>query len=124
MFTFFLKCYRVGLLDFCGSSVEVKFDPNGKDSKVSFKEFENGVMKLDNLSSCHPNTLKGVIVGKKSWGLHVKMWYEGISDGDFRLCEITEDFDKKNIKIPEPLLNDLKNNIYKNVFNKLNSPIF
>jgi len=63
-------------------------------------------------------------LGKKSWGLHVKMWYEGISDGDFRLCEITEDFDKKNIKIPEPLLNDLKNNIYKNVFNKLNSPIF
>jgi hypothetical protein len=119
MFTFFLKSYRVGLLDFCGSSVEVKFDPNGKDSKVSFKEFDNGVMKLDKLSSCHPNTLKGVIVGKKSWGLHVKMWSEGISDGDFRLCEITEDFDKRNIKIPEPLMNDLKNNIYKNASNKL-----
>ena len=124
MFTFFLKSYRSGLLDFCGSNIEVSFDPNGQDSKVSFKLFENGIMKLDDLSSIHPNTLKGVIIGKKSWGLHVKMWSEGISDGDFRLCEITEDFDKRNIKIPEPLLNDLKNNIYKNVFNKLNSPTF
>ena len=112
MFTFFLKSYRVGLLDFCGSSVEVKFDRNGEDSKVSFKLFENGV-KLGDLSSCHPNTLKGVIVGKKSWGLHVKMWSDGISDGDFRLCEIIEDFNKQSIKIPDSLYNDLKNNIYK-----------
>ena len=115
MFTFFLKSYRSGLLDFCGSTVEVHPDPNGQDSKISFKLFENGLMKLDKLSSCHPNTLKGVIVGKKSWGLHVKMWSEGISDGDFRLCEITEDFDKLNIKIPEPLMIDLKNNIYKKI---------
>ena len=88
MFTFFLKSYRVGLLDFCGSSVDVKFDPNGKDSKVSFKEFDNGLMKIGDLSSCHPNTLKGVIVGKKSWGLWLQEWTDGIVSGDFSEKEI------------------------------------
>lgn len=119
MFTFFLKSYRVGLLDFCGSSVEVKFDFNGLDGKVSFKLFENGQMKLDNLSSCHSNVLKGVIIGKKSWGLHVKMWSEGISDGDFRICEIINDFTNKKIYIPEPLMIDFENTIKKNIKKKL-----
>lgn len=80
-------------------------------------------MKLDDLSSCHPNMLKGVIIGKKSWGLHVKMWSSGISDGDFRLCEIIEDFEKQNIKVPESLYNDLKNTIYKNILHKLKNPL-
>lgn len=78
MFTFFLKSYRSGLLDFCGSTVEVHSDPNEQDSKISFKLFENGLMKLDKLSCRHPNTLKGVIVGKKSWGLFLNEWTNGI----------------------------------------------
>jgi len=120
MFTFFLKCYRVGLLDFCGSSVEVKFDPNGKDSKVSFKEFENGVMKLDNLSSCHPNTLKGVIVGKKSWGLFLQQWTDGIVEGSFTEKEILNEFEIRGINIPNPLLTDWDNVIIKKIRKKIN----
>jgi hypothetical protein len=76
-------------------------------------------MRLENLSSCHPNILKGVIVGKKSWGLHVKMWSEGISDGYFRICEIIDDFTNKEIYIPEPLMIDFENTIKKNVKKKL-----
>ena len=120
MFTFFLKSYRVGLLDFCGSSVEVMSDPNGQDSKVSFKEFENGVMKLDKLSSCHPNTLKGVIVGKKSWGLWLQQWTDGIVEGSFSEREILEEFKIRGIKIPDPLLRDWDNVIIKKINKKIN----
>ena len=45
-------------------------------------------MRLGDLSSCHPNTLKGVIVGKKSWGLHLTMWTDGIVEGSFTEREI------------------------------------
>ena len=119
MFTFFLKSYRVGLLDFCGSSVEVKFDRNGEDSKISFKLFENGV-KLDELSSCHPNTLKGVIVGKKSWGLWLQEWTDGVSDGDFTEKEILNEFSIRGIKIPDPLLTDWDNVLIKKIRKKIN----
>ena len=119
MFTFFLKSYRVGLLDFCGSSVEVKFDQNGEDSKISFKLFENGV-KLDELSSCHPNTLKGVIVGKKSWGLWLQEWTDGVSDGDFTEKEILNEFSIRGIKIPDPLLIDWDNVLIKKIRKKIN----
>ena len=120
MFTFFLKSYRVGLLDFCGSSVDVKFDPNGKDSKVSFKEFDNGLMKIGDLSSCHPNTLKGVIVGKKSWGLWLQEWTDGIVSGDFSEKEILNEFKIRNIEIPKPLLIDWDNVIIKKINKKIN----
>jgi len=53
-------------------------------------------MKLDKLSSCHPNTLKGVIVGKKSWGLMLNEYTDGISDGLF-----TEKKSSMNLKSGE-----------------------
>jgi len=119
MFTFFLKSYRVGLLDFCGSSVYVKFDPNGKDSKVSFKEFDNGLMKIGDLSSCHPNILKGVIVGKKSWGLFLTEWTDGIVEGSFSEKEILNEFKIRNIEIPKSLLIDWNNVIIKKINKKI-----
>lgn len=120
MFTFFLKSYRSGLLDFCGSTVEVHSDPNGQDSKISFKLFENGLMKLDKLSSCHPNTLKGVIVGKKSWGLFLNEWTNGIIEGSFSEREILDEFKIRGIKIPDPLLTDWNNVIIKKIKRKYN----
>jgi len=115
MFTFFLKSYRSGLLDFCGSSIDVNFDPNGQDSKVSFKLFENGRMKLDSLSTCHPNTLKGVIIGKKSWGLWLQQWTDGIVEGSFTEKEILNEFKIRGIEIPTPLLIDWDNVIIKKI---------
>ena len=79
-------------------------------------DFENGVKDI---ITKHPNTLKGVIIGKKSWGLHVKMWSEGIGDGDFRLKDILEEFEIRNIKIPEPLLLDFENTIKKRVIKNI-----
>lgn len=72
-------------------------------------------MKLSDIITNQPNILKGVIVGKKSWGLHLKMWSEGIGDGEFRLKDIIEDFQMKNIEIPDQLLLDLQNNIRKRI---------
>lgn len=120
MFTFFLKSYRSGLLDFCGSNIEVSFDPDGQDSKVSFKLFENGIMKLDDLSSIHPNTLKGVIIGKKSFGLWLQQWTDGIVEGSFSEKEILNEFKIRNIEIPKPLLTDWNNVIIKKINKKLN----
>jgi hypothetical protein len=54
-----------------------------------------------------------VIVGKKSWGLHVKMWSEGISEGTFTKREILQQFTDYKIEIPEPFLNDFDNTIMK-----------
>jgi hypothetical protein len=113
MFNFFLKSYRCGLLDFCGSVVNVQHDISSDNGKIAFKLYDNGIMKLHNLKSRHSNILKGVIIGKKSWGLHVKMWSDGISECNFTLSEILYDFEIRNIKIPESLLTDLKNNINK-----------
>lgn len=120
MFTFFLKSYRSGLLDFCGSNIEVSFDPDGQDSKVSFKLFENGIMKLDDLSSIHPNTLKGVIIGKKSFGLWLQQWTDGIVEGSFSEKEILNEFKIRNIEIPKSLLTDWDNVIIKKINKKIN----
>jgi hypothetical protein len=106
MFNFYLKVYRTGLITFCGDKVEVDYDPNGGDGKFSFREYDNGRFKHMNPISCHPNILRGVIIGKKGWGLWVKQWSEGISEGSFTKREILEDFEKLGIEIPEPLMKE------------------
>jgi hypothetical protein len=113
MFLFFLKSYRCGLLTFCGSSVKVSFDINGYDSKFSFRKFENGEIKLHNLSSRHPNILQGVIIGKKSWGLWLNQWTDGIVEWCFTKKEILDQFEVNGIIIPESLLRDFDNTLEK-----------
>jgi hypothetical protein len=91
-------------------------DINGEDSKMCFRNFENGKYpKHEEIPTRHPNILKGVIIGKKSWGLHVKMWSDGISEGCFTMKEILEQFYEVNIEIPEPFLKDFRNTIYKKI---------
>lgn len=63
--------------------------------------------------SCHPNIVKGVIVGKKAWGLWVDQWSDGIVEGTFFQREIEQDFEDKGIKIPMSLLKDFDNRIYR-----------
>jgi hypothetical protein len=84
-------------------------------------KFDNGQYKGKDIVSRHPNIVKSVIVGKKSWGLWVDQWSDGIVDGDFRLQEILEEFEIKGIIIPEPLMNDFNNRISKKLIKKLAS---
>lgn len=118
IFTFFLKSYRSGILTFCGVDVSVDYDPDGFDGKYTFRQFDNGFFNNNKLVSQHPNITKGVIVGKKSWGLHVKMWVDGISDFCFSKNEILNQFSEKNIKIPESLLKDFNNQLRKSFMKK------
>lgn len=115
MFTFFLQSYRKGILSFCGEDVRVDFDVNGDDGKITFKKFDNGEFKFKNIVSSHPNIVKGVIVGKKSWGLWSDEWTDGISEGLFTKKEILDEFKNKNIEIPEPLLIDFENKLFDKV---------
>jgi hypothetical protein len=112
--------YRCGILTFCGSDVKVEFDLDSDDGKFGFRKFENGEIKINNLKSCHPNILKTVIMGKKSWGLHINMWSEGIVEGCFSKYEILKQFEDKKIKIPKSLLEDFNNRVYKLTKQKIN----
>jgi hypothetical protein len=113
MFIFFLKSYRCKILDFCGVEVDVLFDVESEDGKYSFREFENGILKKHDLRSRHSNILKGVIIGKKSWGLHLKMWSEGINEWCFTKDEILQIFKDNNIDIPKSLMIEFDNLISK-----------
>lgn len=114
MFTFFLKSYRSGILEFSGSIVETEFDPDGNEAKFCFRQIENGDIKRNTIvKTIHPNLLRGVIIGKRSWGLWVDQWSDGIVDWTFTEEEILGEFQTRNIQIPEPLLKDFRNRIDK-----------
>jgi len=124
MFSFFLKSYRHKILDFCGSEVITIFDKTQRDGKFCFKSFDNGVYSKDQISkgikTKHPNVLKGVIVGKKGWGLWKNEWSDGISEGLFTKREIIDQFTECGIKIPESLMLDFDNTILKKIKRRLN----
>lgn len=61
----------------------------------------------------HPNILRAVVIGKKSLGLWIDQWSDGIVEHSFTLEEILEEFSSKNIEIPECFLLDFKNRIQK-----------
>lgn len=115
MFTFFLQSYRCGILDFCGVEVKTTYDRCSQEGKFCFKSFENGVYSKEEISNgirtIHPNVLKGVIIGKKSWGLWKNEWCKGISEWLFTKEEILEQFTEKGIKIPDSLMKDFENTI-------------
>lgn len=113
IFTFFLKSYRCGLLDFCGSNVDnIKFDVNEIEGKNTFRKYDNGQYKNGiPIITRHPNIVKGVITGKKGWGLWLNEWSDGIIEGSFTKREILEEFTSKGIEIPDSLLLDFENRI-------------
>lgn len=114
MFTFFLRCYREMGLDFSGTeNLPIEFDPNSPNGKLTIKKFENGEFKNKVIKTKHPYIVFGVIKGKKSWGLHVKMWSEGICEGSFSPREILKDFEDKGVKIPDSFYDDFWNQIIK-----------
>jgi len=70
------------------------------------------------LVSQHPNISKGVIVGKKSWGLWLNQWTDGIAEGCFTKHEILSEFEKKGIRIPESLLIDFNNRLNQKILKR------
>ena len=58
------------------------------------------------------------MVGKKSWGLWLNEWSDGISEGLFTKKEILDVFNDKGIIIPESLLNDFENTLIKKIIKR------
>lgn len=113
-FNFFVKSYRTGILTFCGEDVQVEYDPNGVDCKEGFRMYEDGQFSRGKtILSRHPNILKAVIVGKKSWGLWLDQWTDGIADWCFTRDEILDEFKIRNIIIPQSFLKDFDNRLEK-----------
>lgn len=113
MFNFFLESNRKGILTFCGSDINIEFDINNVNGKRCFRNFDNGQYKLKPIITKHPNIVKSVIIGKKSWGLWLNQWVDGIIEFSFTKEEILEEFNKLGIVIPESLLLDFDNRIEK-----------
>ncbi len=82
--------------------------------------FDNGYYKDGkDIATRHPNIVRAVIIGKKSWGLHVKMWSEGVVEGSFTKHELIEQFTLLGIKIPESLYKDFCNQIVSKILQKM-----
>lgn len=110
MFEFFLQGYRKGLLTFSGTVVDdIHYKEDGDDCLITFKKFDNGLYKDKPIYTKHPNIVYGVIKGKKSWGLWLGQWTDGIVDWTFTVEEIENEFKQHGIEIPEPLWKDFNN---------------
>ena len=85
--------------------MDIDFDVYGIEGKMTFRKYDNGQYQQGKqIITRHPNIVKGVITGKKSWGLWVNQWSDGIVEGTFSKREILEQFEKLNIIIPESLM--------------------
>ena len=79
--------------------------------------FNNGEYSKDEIHdgifTKHPNLLKSYIIGKKSWGLWLNQWAEGVSQWLFTRDEIFNQFAEHNINIPESFQIDFDNRVRK-----------
>jgi hypothetical protein len=46
------------------------------------------------------------------------MWIDGVVEGTFRIQDFIDDFNQHGIKVPDSLLQDFKNRVYKKMINK------
>ena len=113
MFFFFLKSYRKGLLTFGGVGVDTVFERNGTSCRETFRRFDDGQYKFKDITSRHNNIVRGVITAKKSWGLHVRLWTDGIAESDFTIDEVLSSFTDLEISVPGVLLKELQNSVMK-----------
>jgi hypothetical protein len=119
IFNFFLKSYIADILSFPGSIVNVKFDISAPDAKFAFRLYDNGQFKNKDIVSCQPNVLRAVIIAKKSFGLFLDQWTDGIDERNFTKEEILSQFYDNNIEIPDSFLKDFENTIKKKRFKRL-----
>ena len=109
-----MRCNRSGLLVFTGSKIDVSFDVDGDEGKFCFRKTENGEIKRNQvIVTRHPNIVKSVMSGKRSWGLWINEWSDGIVECDFTEEEIINEFEVRGITIPVSLLRDFRNRIDK-----------
>lgn len=119
-----MKSNRCGILQFCGSDTKVEFDVDGDEGKYCFRKLENGQFKNGEVPKTrHPNILRSVMIGKKSLGLWIKEWSQGINDFSFTREEILNEFKKFNIEIPESFLKDFDNVIEKGRLKRIEEEI-
>jgi hypothetical protein len=69
----------------------------------------------------HPNIVRAIIIGKKSWGLFLNMWIDGVVEGTFRIQEFIDEFSQHGITIPDSLLQDFRNRVIKKTLAQLNT---
>jgi len=93
----------------------VESDPNGVGAKEGFRLYDDGhySMGKKKMQSNQPRLMEAVIRGKKSWGLWLDQWTDGISEWSFTRDEIFEEFSSKGIKIPESFVKDFDNRLDK-----------
>lgn len=120
IFKFFLLSYRKNILTFAGENVDVYFDIDSYCGRGTFRRYDDGQYKLTDIYSRHPNITKAVIIAKKSWGLHCKLWVEGIVEGSFTKKEILQIFEDNKIIIPDAFYKEFINLIYKQTVRKYN----
>ncbi len=88
---------------------------------MSVISYNNGEYSKDELyegiKTKHPNLLRYFIIGKKSWGLWLNQWAEGVSEWLFTREEIFSQFTKHGIDIPEPFQIDFDNRVRKLRYN-------
>jgi len=114
LFNFYVTCHIDGILSFCGSDVITAYDKLSFNAKLSFKLYENNEFNDANIiTSTEPNILRHAILGKRSWGLWLNEWTDGINEGSFTKNEILSEFKRRNIMIPASLLMDFNNTLYK-----------
>lgn len=115
MFKFFYEIVKKDFINFCGSDVnkdyKMIFDVNGDDAKICFKKYENGEYGDSPITTRHPNLLRYLIIGKKSWGLWCKEYSMGIAECSFTKYEIFEQFSLLKIQIPEAYMIEFENRI-------------
>ena len=115
-FMFFFLLSRTGLIDFCGERVTVHpTNDRRMTSRHCFRLFEDGRYGQGRkIECCQPNILRHVLMGKKGWGLWRTQWSQGIGQRPFRKEEIMEEFEKKNIRIPDCFMVEFDKAIEKN----------
>lgn len=121
VFNFFYLISRKGLITFCGQQIYVYHDVNGPDAKLVFRNFEDGhYNKGQKIVTRHPNVVFNVLTGKKGWGLWKDQWAEGIADWTFTKEEILEEFNQRNIEIPEQFMKEFEDFIWKKKLKRYN----
>ena len=116
IFNFFLNGFRMGLFDTPGEYFRVDYDKDAESGKMAFRRYEDG--KFANTSNKHfnfviksrqPNITYAVICAKKSMGLNMSMWIDGIAECNFTAQEIIDDFERIGLKMPVGFQTDLRN---------------
>lgn len=103
---FYLHCYRKLKLTFAGIAVPVVQDIHEASAIEVFKAYENGSKSL---ITKHSNVLQAIIIGKKSWALHLDMWSNSIAEGTLFKFELLEYFQSCGVIIPAKFMQEFNN---------------